>query len=617
MDMRLSNYSVNAKVIAAFVCVLVATIGLGVFANYSVHLVNLAAQELGQRNVPKTQQLAGLRYNSTRFRAEQGAALLAPSPEARAGSMARMAEARALVSGFVSRVVKSAENEAERTNAQKISDAWSAYTSSADRMLEISASQGAEAANTYYVTDMQAQFDTLRGLVTAGLDYHKAEAAVIAKHSHDTYEFANIGSYAVMGVAILFALVAGYVLSRSVSRPLIDLSGVMKALAHGKMETIVPFAGDKDEVGELASAMADFRDQLVTAQREKDEQCHLIVSSVGAGLEQLAAGNLTHRIDVALNGPFAKVKDDFNAAISHLEGTMTRITGHSHQITGSSSEISDAADHLSRRTEQQAASLEETAAAMEEITETVKRTAANSRDVNNSIAAASADAEEGGRVVEAAITAMDAISNSSGKITDIIGVIDEIAFQTNLLALNAGVEAARAGDAGRGFAVVASEVRALAQRSSEAAKQIKALINASSGHVQDGVHLVGESGRALVRIVEQVQHIAAVVREMTGATEHQSTGIEEVNAAVGQMDQMTQQNAAMYEQSTAAAKSLSQEIQALDAEISFFKIGHAAHEHQRSEPAPKQAPSSARLPSNVASLAARPRRASVGGAAAW
>jgi methyl-accepting chemotaxis protein len=252
---------------------------------------------------------------------------------------------------------------------------------------------------------------------------------------------------------------------------------------------------------------------------------------------------------------------------------MQNVLDSAHQIDSNAGEISSAADDLSRRTEQQAAGLEETAAALEEITATVKKTSENTREVTANVASAKTAAEDGGRVVETAVKAMDAIAQSSKQITDIIGVIDEIAFQTNLLALNAGVEAARAGDAGRGFAVVASEVRALAQRSSDAAKQIKALINTSSEQVGAGVKYVGESGAALKRIVEQVVQINAVVGEMALAAEQQATGIEQVNAAVSQMDQATQQNAAMVEESTAASRSLAGETKKLTEIVSFFSVG--------------------------------------------
>jgi methyl-accepting chemotaxis protein len=368
-------------------------------------------------------------------------------------------------------------------------------------------------------------------------------------------------------------------------------------LADGNLNAQVPNADQNDEIGHLAEAMTMFKNQLAQAEKAKTEQAQLIVSSIGTGLAHLAKGDLTHRIAVELTGVFAKLKDDFNGAMAHLQDTMKNVLGSTNQISTGADEISQAADDLSRRTEQQAASLEETAAALEEITVTVKKTAANAREASHSVADAKAAAEDGGRVVGTAITAMDAISQSSRQITDIIAVIDEIAFQTNLLALNAGVEAARAGDAGKGFAVVASEVRSLAQRSSEAAKQIKTLIQTSGEHVESGVKYVGDSGEALKRIVDQVLKINALVTEMAQATEQQSTGIEQVNAAVAQMDQVTQQNAAMVEESTAASRNLASETQVLTNLVGFFSVGSVAR-----PTAPRTSAPVARKPQPPASL---------------
>lgn len=302
------------------------------------------------------------------------------------------------------------------------------------------------------------------------------------------------------------------------------------------------------------------------------ELTELTIKSIGTGLSQLATGDLTHRVTANLTGSFAKLKEDFNAALDRLQDTMSNVMATASQITTGSTEISRGANELSQRTEQQAASLEETAAALEEITATVKKTATNAREASENVSTAKQTAETGEQVVQTAIHAMDAISNSSKQITEIIGVIDEIAFQTNLLALNAGVEAARAGDAGRGFAVVAQEVRALAQRSSQAAKEIKTLIKASSDQVTQGVRYVDETGQALKRIVEQVISINALVSEMAHAAEQQATGIDEVNQAVTQMDQTTQKNAAMVQQSTSAARELAKQTSTLDQMMSFFSV---------------------------------------------
>lgn len=306
---------------------------------------------------------------------------------------------------------------------------------------------------------------------------------------------------------------------------------------------------------------------------EKVAQEEAISASIGVGLRALANGDLSHRVETELNGPLAKLKDDFNQAIPKLQSTLVAVVGSIDTIATGAREIESASDDLSRRTENQAASLEQTAAAFEEITATLKTTAQNAGRASSVVGKTRIAAQSSGEIVESTISAMSEIEQSSRKINDIIGVIDEIAFQTNLLALNAGVEAARAGDAGKGFAVVASEVRALAQRSSQAAKEIKTLIGASSDHVGAGVKFVGQSGEALKEIVSEIVEISSLVSEIAEATRQQSLGIEEINAAMSQMDQVTQQNAAMVEESTAASHQLAGEAQRLSALMEAFHIG--------------------------------------------
>ena len=357
-------------------------------------------------------------------------------------------------------------------------------------------------------------------------------------------------------------------------------------LVNALLDNSLPFDRRRPELVESLMRSIFMDAAIVVHHFIQTEQTELTIKSIGEGLDHLASGDLTHRISADLTGSFAKLKSDFNRALDRLQDTVRNLQASANQITTGSAEISSAADDLSRRTEQQAASLEETAATLEQITATVKQTTTNTREASKSVEAAKQLAETGGKVVETAVGAMDAISQSSKKITDIIGVIDEIAFQTNLLALNAGVEAARAGEAGKGFAVVASEVRALAQRSSEAAKEIKTLIHTSSEQVGQGVKFVGESGEALKRIVDQVVKINALVNEMALASEQQSSGIEQVNSAVAQMDQVTQQNAAMVEQSTAASRNLAQESQTLGELASFFRVGTQSQAAERKSAAP-------------------------------
>ncbi|THD59941.1 methyl-accepting chemotaxis protein, partial [Phenylobacterium sp.] len=413
-------------------------------------------------------------------------------------------------------------------------------------------------------------------------------------------------------LSIVLSILMGWLLSRAIAGPISRMTDAMGKLASGDHAVEIPAVGRKDEVGRMADAVQHFKDAAIEKVRLEAEsaeqrratedarkaaeveraataqQQSQVVDGLAQGLERLAAGVLTFRLSQAFAPSYEKLRADFNAAMEQMQRTISEVATNSAGVRTASTEISQASDNLSRRTEQQAASLEETAAALDEITATVRKTAEGAGQARDAVGLARADAERSGVVVRDAVAAMSEIENSAQQISQIIGVIDEIAFQTNLLALNAGVEAARAGDAGRGFAVVASEVRALAQRSADAAKEIKALISASSQQVDRGVNLVGETGKVLERIVTQVAQINGVVTEIAASAEEQSTGLQQVNTAVNQMDQVTQQNAAMVEEATAASHALTSEADTLARLISRFDVGEVkAHGHAAHTPQPQ------------------------------
>ncbi len=430
-----------------------------------------------------------------------------------------------------------------------------------------------------------------------------AEEAALAKRRAEmaaANRTVNIVVFGGVGTAILIALGAGILLARTVAAPVVAMTEAMRKLAGGDNTIEVPAAGRRDEIGEMAAAVQVFKDAAIeklrlegmtaeqakaaeeerarneAAKAEAARQQQKVVDQIATGLSKLAAGDLVFRIANPFPADYEKLRADFNGAMDQLQETMKVIAGATQGIRSGSGEITEAADALARRTEQQAANLEQTAAALEEITATVRKTAEGASHARDTVAAAKDDGERSGEVVRNAFAAMSEIEKSAQQISQIIGVIDEIAFQTNLLALNAGVEAARAGDAGKGFAVVASEVRALAQRSADAAKEIKALISASTQQVGQGVTLVGEAGEALNRIVAQVADINTVVVEIAASAQEQASGLAQVNVAVNQMDQLTQQNAAMVEESTAASHGLSKETEELSRLISRFQVGKPA-----------------------------------------
>ncbi|SIO56042.1 methyl-accepting chemotaxis sensory transducer with Cache sensor [Rhodovulum sp. ES.010] len=378
---------------------------------------------------------------------------------------------------------------------------------------------------------------------------------------------------------LLMALATIYLTARSlVGRPLSDMLASVNKLASGQYGEQVRGTERTDDVGTMAASVEALREGLLQKEelekdqeRQQEEQAR-VVETLASSLRALAAGDLSRTIDDRFSGSYEALREDFNATINTLNDMMATLSESIREIRARSDEISAGSDELARRTESQAATLEETVAALDELTTSVRSAAEAAANVERSMADTRQDAQSSGAIVRDAIGAMSEIEKSSDEITQIIGVIDDIAFQTNLLALNAGVEAARAGEAGRGFAVVASEVRALAQRSSEAAKDIKQLIDSSSVQVEKGVGLVNRGGESLTGIVERVAKVADQMSAIATGANEQSVGLGEINVGATELDKVTQQNAAMVEETSAAAVNLQQEATALERQVERFTL---------------------------------------------
>jgi len=473
----------------------------------------------------------------------------------------------------------------------------------------------------------------LNDLLVAFGKSNEAAGDALGQDAASFTAMAQIALPIVLGVTLLGSLlIALFFAQRSLTKPILDLNGVMGALASGDRQVTVPHLNRKDEIGAMARAVSVLREssekvaqlqqqeQAASAARlaraqsmeavvsdvgevvaaaaagdfsarlkidQADDQMQKLVSGINEinavvdsatsefarALSAVAGGDLTVRINTHYRGKFADLKGAINETVDRLSATVRTIQTTSADVGLAAREINTGADDLSKRTEDQASSLEQTAATTEELAASVKATAQASRQAAATANEAMKAAQNGGAIAGQAVDAMTRIETASQKISDIIRVIDDIAFQTNLLALNAAVEAARAGDAGKGFAVVASEVRTLAQRSSSAAKDISGLISSSNLEVGEGVKLVRQAGDALSQILGASQKVAATIAEISAASGEQSNGIDEMSQAVAHLDEMTQANAALSEQSAASAASLADRIGQLNDLVAAFRTG--------------------------------------------
>ncbi|WP_297489606.1 methyl-accepting chemotaxis protein [Acidocella sp.] len=617
-----TDLSIRNKVLTAFSVILLLTTLLGVFAISRVEFINSRAIALSQ-NVTAALPLGSMARDAHEMIQLAEEAHIAAMP-GQSGTSASPADPQAPILA------------AEASTTQDFATAWAIYqptmdpgreTDDGNTLKTVFASIQADAAQmaaydtdgnhagaaSLLTGDLKTQLASFDQAVADDFAYQTVQTDILTKDAQRASRQSVIWIAGILALLAAGTLAVGSLIVRSVATPIRHMTNTMRKLSQQNMNAEIPGIGRRDELGAMAAAVQVFkengleRQKLEAAaaqfQKELDEKLRaseaafesagrdqqLVVDGLAMALSAVAKGNLTARLTQNVAATYQSLKTDFNAALDTMQTTLTAIAASTRNVRSGASEITTASDDLSRRTEQQAASLEETAAALDEITATVRKTAEGAGEARKVATESKADAEHSGAVVRETVQAMSSIDSSSKEISNIIGVIDEIAFQTNLLALNAGVEAARAGDAGRGFAVVATEVRALAQRSADAAKEIKALISASRLQVESGVKLVDETGTALNRIVGQVTRLNTLIADIAASATEQATGLNEVNTAVNQMDQVTQQNAAMVEQTTAASHSLANEAAELGRLIGQFELGQGM-DHSDSVPPPRHSP---------------------------
>ncbi|MEH3036556.1 MAG: methyl-accepting chemotaxis protein [Sphingomonas adhaesiva] len=569
----MDNLRIIKKLGACFAILFLVLMGVGATSLHNQGNLGDAAQELGVDRREKLEAAAAVNAAASNYRVAEASHILAKDEAVTAQAEAELRKQRGIIKDRLTYLDQHVSIPAVRAQFEELKKLYAEYERASEAMLNLSRNNEDQEA----LEQFRANRIRFGELSAAATDVQKRQAQVMAEGASDAAATAETGrnvTIVALVVAAAGMLAMLLLLVRGIATPLGLMTNALAQLANGKLDAEVPVRERADEIGDLAGAMKKLRDQLLAAERAKEEQTTLIVESIGSGLSALARGDLTARIDADLTGAFATLKSDFNNAMTSVATTLKAVTASAEGIMNGSSDIRQASNDLSQRTEQQAASLEQTAAAMHEITTTVQGTAESAARANAAVKEAHIETQKSGDVVTRAVEAMHGIERSSTEISEIIGVIDGIAFQTNLLALNAGVEAARAGDAGKGFAVVASEVRALAQRSADAAKDVKTRITVSSEQVALGVELVGEAGQALFRINGRIGEISGLVAQIADSAEQQATGLQQVNTAVGEMDNVTQQNAAMVEEATAAARSLADEAQTMTVEVSRFTLGN-------------------------------------------
>ncbi|WP_429930339.1 methyl-accepting chemotaxis protein [Agrobacterium vitis] len=621
--MTISNLSILKKVSLLVVLMGVAAGAIAAAGAFGLSSLGASLQNTGKRE-EVAREAMDLRVDIIAI--SRMTYQLAFAPE-KAADFAKETETRS--SEMLARLPKIAAtaDENEQKQLQDVRTTLSTYFDQIRQMVKVAGTDAAKEPGVM-AKELSKALDGQKAVTAAVKVYSTYSAKTLSAARSNAIASSQLTMIALLSTAAI-SIVVGVAVSTLIARrgivnPIRLLTDNMNRIAKGALGDAIPGTERGDEIGEMARALEIFRANRLQMQEMEAQEAALnsqskdLQSSISSIVASAAAGNFSQRITKSyedadlqrfassvnelvanvdlgvtevrrviaalsssdltqdmrgnFQGAFAELQSNVNHAMATLREAMQSIRGASGTITDNSGELSSAANQLARRTEQQAAALEETAAALEEITTTVRTSTERAHEANQMVEQTRNSAGKSGEIVRSAIDAMGRIEQSSQKISQIISVIDEIAFQTNLLALNAGVEAARAGEAGRGFAVVAQEVRELAQRSANAAREIKALINTSADEVKGGVSLVLSTGEALNEIVGLVDHVNGHVASIARAAQEQSAALAEINTSVNHMDQMTQQNAAMVEETTAASQVLASESRQLLVQIEQFQL---------------------------------------------
>jgi methyl-accepting chemotaxis protein len=605
METPMRRFRIKTTLSAIFLTVGVTIAALSAGSLDRLSVANGKLNEMVNVWMPSLEKVKDIEVRLGDIRTAYRSHILRHDKDGKAAAMTLITESVTLLKADGDQFESLASSEAERVLLAEIREKFDEYMTKGKDVIALSEAGRENEANDMLRQIMMKKAEALRAASAKLIELSKAaskDAYAVAQADFSTTLFVAIAV-----IVAVMAMIAGavYFVMSNVARPIEQITQSMRNLAEGDAATLIPFAGRTDEVGDMAAAVEVFRCNAVeNARLEKEaadargqieleregqaqeralraQSMERASTGLGKGLRHLSEGDLEFRLVEVFAPDFEVLRADFNSAADTLRTTLLDVARTTGAIDGGSTEISQSVDDLSKRTEQQAAALEETAAALDQITANVTQSARRAEEARNAARMASESTEQSGNIVAEAVGAMMKIEHSSEQIAGIIGVIDEIAFQTNLLALNAGVEAARAGEAGKGFAVVAQEVRELAQRSATAAREIKGLIQRSNIDVVSGVKLVRDTGEALKTIEGHVAAINLNMDAIATSAKEQSAGLLQVNTAVNQMDQVTQQNAAMVEETNAASASLASEAGRLRSLVDRFALGEEDREHYR------------------------------------